>query len=122
MDRAIILLSKGNGGAYRGRANVWPTGPERHDEDDVFSGSCSTSSLHADPQDLLGKRLHDFAGKCKIKYSTDRSRGPMVCRVKGQPRYFGKIKISEEYLYFDDDRVVQVKVVPGQQHERFRLR
>jgi hypothetical protein len=69
-------------------------------------------SLRADPQDLLGKRLQHFAGKCKIKQSTDRSRGPMVCRVKGQPRYFGKIKISEEYLYFDGDRVVQVKVVP----------
>lgn len=87
----------------------------------MFFLALFTCSLHADPQDLLGKRLHDFAGKCKIKYSTDRSRGPMVCRVKGQPRYFGKIKISEEYLYFEDDRVVQVKVVPDSNMSAFDL-
>jgi hypothetical protein len=72
------------------------------------------SSLRADPQDLLGKHLQDFAGKCKTKPARLQQ-----CRVKGQPRYFGKIKISEEYLYFADDRVVAVKIIPDHNFSLF---
>jgi hypothetical protein len=41
--------------------------------------------------------------------------------VRGEPRYLGKIKISKEYLFFVDDRVVEIKVIPGDSLVSFHL-